>query len=284
MLKKGLGKGLDVLIPQTNIQTNVLSTGRTVLNLPCDSIIPNPYQARKHFDSQRLSELSLSIKEHGIVQPIIVRQVNNEYELVAGERRLRAAKLAGLDNIPAILKDFVELESMEVGLIENLQRENLNPMEESRAFKRLSEDFNMTQEVIAKKVGKSRSVVANSMRLLNLPEEIQNSIETELLTSGHGRTLVSITNPTQQLDVWRQMLEGNWNVRQAEAVTKKSKPIKKKLALKASDRDFVLEDLSDTLSRHLATKVAIKGSRVRGSLSISYFSQEDLERIIEAIS
>ncbi|MFA5928076.1 MAG: ParB/RepB/Spo0J family partition protein [Candidatus Margulisiibacteriota bacterium] len=278
-MKRGLGRGLDVLIPQRT----TFASGRTILNVSCAEVRPNPYQPRKQFDEQKLVELSNSIKEHGIVQPIVVRRTDDGYELVAGERRLRAAKLAGLENIPAIIRDYTNDQSIEVGLIENIQREALNPMEEARAYKRLAEEFELTQEEIAKKVGKSRSVIANATRLLNLPEEIQESISAGLLSSGHGRTLVSIIDSNEQVSVWQKMLEGAWNVRQAEAATRASKPAKARKKAERAPGDFVLTDLAETLSRHLATKVSINGDRNKGSLVIHYFSQEDLERIVEGI-
>ncbi|MFH1428234.1 MAG: ParB/RepB/Spo0J family partition protein [Candidatus Margulisiibacteriota bacterium] len=278
MVKRGLGRGLDVLIPQKS----GLTAGRTIMEISVSLIKPNPFQARKTFDEQRITELASSIQEHGVIQPIVVRKaVDGGYELVAGERRLRASKQAGAEKIPAIIKDIIDEESMEIGLIENLQRENLNAIEEAKAFKRLAEEFNLTQEQIAKKAGKSRSVIANAMRLLNLPEEIQESIQSGLLSSGHGRTLVSIIDSTQQQSIWKQMLGGNFNVRQAEAVTSKAK---KKTNRKTTEKkDIVLNDLAETLSRHLSTKVIIKGGRERGILSIHYYNQSDLERIVETI-
>ncbi|MFC1477867.1 ParB/RepB/Spo0J family partition protein [Candidatus Margulisiibacteriota bacterium] len=278
MVKRGLGRGLDVLIPQKN----GLTAGRTIMEIGIDLIKPNPYQARKNFDEQKIAELAGSIKEHGVIQPIVIRKTKDGYELVAGERRLRASKQAGATKIPAIIKDLIDEESMEIGLIENLQRENLNAIEEAKAYKRLAEEFNLTQEQISKKAGKSRSVIANAMRLLNLPEEIQESIQSGLLSSGHGRTLVSIVDSSQQQSIWKQMLGGNINVRQAEAVTSR---VKKKTNRKTKEKkDIVLNDLAETLSRHLSTKVTINGGRERGILSIHYYNQSDLERIVETIA
>jgi len=280
MVKRGLGRGLDVLIPQKN----GLAAGRTILNVKCETVKANPYQARKQFDEQKLAELAVSIREHGIIQPVVVRKAGEDYELVAGERRLRAAKLAGVETIPVIIKDLSAEQSMEIGLIENLQRENLNPIEEAAAYQRLVGEFGLTQQEIALNVGKSRSVIANTLRLLNLPAEIQESIQVGVLSSGHGRTLAGIVNPQEQVTVWKQMLEGEWTVRQAEAVVQKNRKPKQKKHSASGKTDFILNDLAETLSRHLSTKVVINGSRKRGTLAIHYFSQDDLERLISALT
>jgi len=282
MPKPKLGRGLDVLIPNKS----GLTGGRTIMNLPLSEIKENPFQARKIFDEQKIAELAESIREHGVVQPIVVRRVGEVHELVAGERRLRASKVAGLTTIPVIIKDYLPEQAMAISLIENLQRENLNSIEEASAFQRLAQEFRFTQEEIAKKVGKSRSVIANAMRLLSLPAEVQESIQGGLLSSSHGRNLASIKDEQEQIVVWRKMLEGDFNVRQAEAAVS----INKKKATSSSAKnppqksDFVLDDLLDTLSRHLGTKVTLKGSRSNGVLQIHYYSQSDLERIVEAIA
>jgi ParB family chromosome partitioning protein len=285
--KRGLGRGLDVLIPQNApvaAPRIAFAHGRTIMNLPLDSIKPNPLQPRKRFDENKLAELANSIREHGIVQPVVVRRNENGYELVAGERRLRASKLAGLELIPAIIKEMSSQASLEVALIENLQRENLDVIDEALAYQQLSEQFGLTQEQIAVKVGKSRSVVANALRMLTLPAEIQESIKGGLLSSGHGRTLAGVISPDQQIILWRQMLEGGYSVRQAEAMIgqKKQKASEKRLA-KATKPDVELTDLGEKLSRKFSTKVSVTGSQSKGSIVIHYFSREDLERLMEIL-
>ncbi len=283
MVKRGLGKGLRALIPETSVFTG----GRTILNIDVAKIMPNPRQPRSVFDQESLEELADSIKSHGIAQPILVRIRKSKYELVAGERRWRAAKKAGLNMIPAIVKDFSDEESLEIALIENLQREDLNPMDEAEAYVMLAEEFKMTQAEIAKQVGKDRSTVANMMRLTELPKEIQVSLLKEQITAGHARTILSMTNKPDQLSLWKEILKNNLTVRDVEQLV----PGKGKRASKLTGgkrrkftRNDELNDLTELLTSHLGTKVRIFGTKKRGKIEVDYFSQEDLERLMELIT
>jgi len=280
ILKRGLGRGLDALIPPPKTP---LTSGRTIMNLPPEAIHPNPHQPRKVFDEAKLQELSQSIKEHGVVQPIVVRRVGDKYELVAGERRWRASRLAGMETIPVIVREATPQHSMEIALIENLQRENLSPIEEANAYQELLSAYHHTQEELAKKLGKSRSAIANSMRLLKLPSDMQESIQTGAITAGHARTLLGIEDPHEQILLWRKMVDGDMNVREAESMTAQSK---NNAPRKASAKHRMTPDLSvaeNKFSKLLATKVNLRGTASKGVIMVHYYSQEDLERILEIL-
>jgi ParB family chromosome partitioning protein len=286
MLKRGLGKGLHALIPETSVFTG----GRTIVSIDVGKVIPNPRQPRTEFDPESLAELSESIKASGIAQPVLVRIRNGKYELVAGERRWRAARKAGLSVIPAIVKDFSDEESLEIALIENLQREDLNPMDEAEAYLKLAEEFKMTQADIAKRVGKDRSTVANMMRLTELPREIQHSIRKQQVSVGHARTILALQNQADQLSLWQEILRNNLTVRDVEQLVagKGKRASGSGAAASGRKRKFTkndeLNDVTELLMSHLGTKVRVYGSRKRGKIEIDYFSQEDLERLIEQIT
>lgn len=279
-MKKGLGKGLDALISSTNALDEVKSS---VLELKINDVEPFSEQPRKVFDQERLEALSESIKEHGVVQPIIVRNEGSRYIIVAGERRWRAAKLAGLKVIPAIVKDMSSREVMEIALIENLQREDLNPIEEAEAFQKLIEEFGMTQEEVAKVVGKSRAAIANSVRLLNLSNEIQQMISDGRLSSGHARTLITVNNPSRQKELAEQIIEKNLNVRETEKLANqeekkqgvKHKPIQKNKA--------EIKDLEEKLKSVYGTKVELLRGRDKGKFVIEYYSNDEFDRIYEML-
>ena len=280
--KRGLGKGLGALIPQGS----VFMGGRTIVNLDINSVVPNPRQPRTVFIKENLHDLASSIKEQGIIEPILTRMRDGKYELVAGERRLRAAKLAGLSIIPAIVKDFSDEQSLELSLIENLQREDLNPMDEAEGYARLISEFNLTQEEVAKKVGKDRSTVANMLRLLSLPEKIKNSLRHEEISVGHARALLAIEDQAAQLEIWRQVVKNSLNVRDVEilATGKEEKPKAKKGGRKrAYTQNAELNALVERLTTHLGTKVKLFGSPERGRIEIEYYSREDLDRILEIV-
>ncbi len=277
MQKRGLGKGLSALIPDGS----VLVGGRTIINVDINRIVPNPRQPRIEFDPVSLSELAESIKSQGVVQPILCRQKDGKYELVAGERRWRASKKAGLTLIPAIVKEFTDEESLELALVENLQREDLNAMDEAEAYQKLSKEFHLTQADIAKKVGKERSTVANIMRLLELPKEIQTSIRKGQLSVGHARPILSIEDEGEKLAMWREILKNNMTVRDVEAVVHNGASKKKNRKLIKNEE---LVDLTELLTTHLGTRVRIHGSIKKGRIEIGYFSQEDLERLIEVLT
>jgi ParB family chromosome partitioning protein len=285
MAKRGLGKGLHALIPETSVFTG----GRTIVNIDVGKVTPNPRQPRTEFDQKSLTELSESIKAQGIAQPVLVRLRSGKYELVAGERRWRAARKAGLAVIPAIIKDFSDEESLEIALIENLQREDLNPMDESEAYVRLAEEFKVTQADIAKRVGKDRSTVANMMRLAELPKEIQLSIRKGQISVGHARSILTLPSAPDQLSIWQEILKNNLTVRDVEQlVAGKGKRVAGGGTAPGRKRKFTkneeLNDVTELLTSHLGTKVRIYGSRKRGKIEIDYFSQEDLERLIEQIT
>ena len=279
--KRGLGKGLSALIPEPSVFVG----GRTIVNIDVNKIIPNPRQPRTEFPHETLNELAESIRAQGVIEPILTRMRNGRYELVAGERRWRAAKKAGLNIIPSIVKDFSDEESLEISLIENLQREDLNPMDEAEAYQRLTKEFKLSHADIAKKVGKDRSTVANMVRLLELPREIQGSLKRGQITVGHARPLLSIQSNSEKIAMWREILRGNLTVRDVEElmVSGRKIPLRQTKRRKLTKNEE-LNDLTGLLTTHLGTKVNIYGSRSRGKIEIQYFSQEDLERLIELIT
>ncbi|MBU0672224.1 MAG: ParB/RepB/Spo0J family partition protein [Candidatus Margulisbacteria bacterium] len=217
--KRGLGKGLGALIPQGSVFTG----GRTIVNIDITKVVPNPRQPRSSFAKEGLEDLASSIKEQGVIEPILVRMRTGKYELVAGERRWRAAKQAGLTVIPSIVKDFTDEQSLELALIENLQREDLNPMDEAEGYSRLIQEFKLTQDQVAKKVGKNRTTVTNMLRILTLPEKIKHSLAKEEISVGHARALLAISDAAKQLEIWKQIISNHLNVRDVEIlVTGKS--------------------------------------------------------------
>ena len=282
MIKKGLGKGLGALIPKGSVFTG----GRTIVNISIGQVVPNPRQPRSIFNESSLKELSESIKNSGVAQPILVRMRKDGYELVAGERRLRAAKMAGLVAIPAIVKDFSDEESMQLALIENLQREDLNPMDEAEAYGRLVSEFNMSQADIAKTVSKDRSTVANMLRLIELPKEVQKSLAKEEISTGHARALLSITDKEKQMSLFKEIVKNRLSVRDLEVLvyggTKHTTTHKRSRG--KSILEHVLKPWVDKLTSFLSTKVRIHGSQTRGRIEIEYFSQEDLERVLSIIT
>jgi ParB family chromosome partitioning protein len=281
MQKKGLGKGLSALIPESS----VLIGGRTIINVDVHKLHPNPRQPRGDFHPETISELAESIKAQGIAQPILARPKNGKYEIVAGERRWRASKKAGLTLIPAIIKEFSDEESLEIALVENLQREDLNPMDEAEAYNKLATEFKLTQNDISKKVGKNRSTVANMMRLLELPREIQVSIRKNQITVGHARPLLSLQSNSERTTLWKEIIKNNLTVRDVEQVIHGGKPAKQSKAKKRKHtKNAELNDLTELLTTHLGTKVRVRGSAKKGKIEIEYYSQEDLERLIEALT
>jgi ParB family chromosome partitioning protein len=281
--QRGLGKGLGALIPQGSVFTG----GRTIVNIDINNIVANPRQPRHYFDEKMLDDLAESIKAHGLAQPVLCRMREGRYELVAGERRLRASKKAGLSVIPAIIKEFTDQESLELAIIENLQREDLNPMEEAEAYKRLKDEFNLTQEQIAQKVGKNRSTIANSMRLLDLPEEIRHAIRASAITVGHARPLLKLGDSDKQKEFFEEIIKKNLNVRDVEFLImggSKTSPEKNPTKRKKLQKNLSLMPIIELLTGVLATRVKIFGSENRGKIEIDYFSKEDLERILEVIT
>ncbi|HHW56271.1 MAG TPA: ParB/RepB/Spo0J family partition protein [Clostridia bacterium] len=279
--KKGLGRGLQALIPE--YQTEEIGSIET-LNIA--DIFPNQYQPRKNFDEESLNELAESIKEHGIIQPIIVRRSQDRYEIVAGERRWRAAKIAGLSEIPAIVKDFDDLKVMEIALIENLQREDLNPIEEARAYKALMEQFNLTQEEISKRVGKSRSSIANSIRLLNLEDKVQEMVARGDITIGHAKVILALDNKALQYEAAKKIVTESLNVRDTENLVKNllNKGAKVPKKQRADRLQAYFKEIEENLCRFFGTKVKIiQRNKEKGLIQIEYYNEEDLTRILDII-
>ncbi len=291
-LGKGLGKGLDTLIPSVN-PMNINKSGSdqregekesgTMVNIT--KVEPNREQPRKNFDEDALLELSDSIKQYGVLQPILVQDRKDHYEIIAGERRWRAAKLAGLREVPVIIRDLTEKEILEISLIENIQRENLNPIEEALAYKELLTKFELKHDEIAERVSKSRAAITNSMRLLKLCEEVQRMVIEEKISTGHARALLAIEDPELQYEYAQKIFDEKLSVRDVEKLIKKmNKPEKAKKEKPEKNLDFIYQDIEEKLKSSLGTKVAVvpkeNGS---GKIEIEFFSHDDLDRILELL-
>ena len=272
--RRALGRGLDALIPtgSPEVATSSGVTDTALLRIPVDRVRPNPFQPRQQFDDTELEELASSIRANGLLQPIVVRAKGAEYELVAGERRLRAAQRAGLQEIPAIVRQVDDHEALELALIENLQRSDLNPIEEARAYERLRDEFGLTQEQIAARVGKHRSTIANALRLLRLPQDLQDELAAGRLTAGHARALLSVDSPEEQRRLAREFLRTGASVRDAE---RRAQPARKQLP------DANWRAVEDELRRLLDTKVRLLPRRDgTGKLEIEYFSLDQLNALL----
>jgi ParB family transcriptional regulator, chromosome partitioning protein len=279
--KMGLGKGLGALIPELEPEGP-----RSLLYCGIEEIHPNRSQPRKHFDEPKLQELADSIKEKGILEPLIVRRAAEGYEIVVGERRWRAAQKAGLKEIPVLLKELDDREVLELSLIENLQRDDLNPMEEAEAYKRLTEEFGLNQEELGTRLGKDRSTVANTLRLLKLPYEVREQLLRNRITPGHGRAILSLESREKQKELCGLVIQKGLSVREAENLAKRWSKTSRKVTAsekKGGDLESQLIALGDSLRRHLGTKVQIRAKGKRGKIEIEYYSFEDLERIVETI-
>lgn len=296
-LGRGLGRGLDAMISDTakprsadKAQEKPLQQETNpkdkVFMVKLSQVEPNRKQPRKQFDEDALLELAESIKQFGVLQPLLVQKKDDYYEIIAGERRWRASKLAGVKEIPVIVKNFSEQEAVEISLIENIQRENLNPIEEAAAYKRLMEEFHLKQDTIAERVAKSRTAVTNSMRLLKLDERVQQMLIDEMLTTGHARALLSIENKELQYSTAVKVFDEKLSVRETEKLVKevlnpaqKEKPQEKDRA-----QDLIYEQLEEKIKGIIGSKVAIhRKTKDKGKIEISYFSQEELERIVELL-
>ncbi|TGV31435.1 ParB/RepB/Spo0J family partition protein [Mesorhizobium sp. M00.F.Ca.ET.186.01.1.1] len=278
-MSRGLGKGLNALIT-----SNLIEEGEQVKEVSVSEIRPNPYQPRKEFEQSAIDELAHSIREHGIIQPLIVRKSIKGFELVAGERRLRAAKLAGLKQVPVVVKAYTDQQLMEIALIENLQRENLNPLEEAEAYEKLIAHHEYTQEQLAQRIGKSRPHVANMLRLLQLPESIRKLVAATELTMGHARALLSVADENMQMQLAKDVVGKGLNVRQLEELVKQlnvSRETKKK---KPAKNEPILIEMEERLRSRFGTAVKIKKGAKRGKIEIDFYSQEDLQRIIEILN
>ena len=294
--KAGLGKGLDSLI------TNKVDPAKAVSNSPVkdeksiegilmdiNKVEPNREQPRKNFDEDALLELSESIKQFGVLQPLLVQDKKGYYEIIAGERRWRAAKMAGLKEVPVIIKDLTEQEIVEISLIENIQRENLNPIEEAIAYKRLLTEFNLKQDEVAERVSKSRTAVTNSMRLLKLNEKVQQMVIDDMITTGHARALLGIENQEKQFQVAQKIFDEKLSVRETEKLVKKIQQEKEESKPKKEEKidpkmEAILSDLEETMKGILGTKVAInRKDEKKGKIEIEYYSMDELDRIIDLI-
>lgn len=280
MEKKALGKGLDALLPPVRLSR--AEDTADVQRIPIDQIVPNRYQPRQTFLQQELTELTASIKESGVIQPIMVRRKGDGvYELIAGERRWRASKEAGLTVIPAVLKNCTDQESLLLALVENLQREDLNPMETARAYSRMMKEFGLTQEAVAAKVGRDRSSVANFIRLTHLPLDLQGLVEGGTLSTGHAKALLSLSTPEAQLRVAKLVTAGNLSVRQTEKLVEQSIIAKQPVA--RTPRTTQWRHLEDRLQKRLGTKVTLHPRGQGGKLVIHYFSSEELDGVVETL-
>lgn len=303
--RNGLGKGLDSLIPDKSdkIGKNVAKksanaakapeneeeslkneerTGETLLKI--NQVEPNRDQPRKEFDEDALLELADSIKQYGVLQPLLVQKKNDYYEIIAGERRWRAAKIAGIKEIPVVIKSYSEQEIVEISLIENIQRENLNPIEEAMAFKRLLEEFNLKQDEVAERVSKSRTAVTNSMRLLKLSDKVKQMIVDDMISTGHARALLAIDDEEQQYIIATKVFDEKLSVRETEKLVKSLKNPKKPAEKEKIEHTFVYKDIAEKMKNIMGTKVNINAkANGKGRIEIEYYSEDELERIYDLI-
>lgn len=281
--KSGLGRGLDALIPGWE-ETPIAGPGDKVVQVPVAAISPNPHQPRKQFDDEALEDLASSIREHGIIQPLILilAQDANHYTLIAGERRLRAAKIAGLSEVPAIIRSATEQQQLEFAIIENVQREDLNPLERARAYQNLLEGFSLTHDEIARRVGKSRVTVTNTLRLLNLPVIAQKALMNSEISEGHARALLGLPNDRAIETALETVVSLNLNVRQAEALVSKLVG-KAPRPLSPTPRSPEVEDLENKLRQFFHTKVSLNKGARGGTISIAFYSDEELNAILDSL-
>lgn len=291
--KKGLGKGLDSLIPDNKSMKSVTSektveskedaaakSGVQVMKI--NEVEPNRDQPRKNFDEDALLELSDSIKQFGVLQPLLVRKRKDYYEIIAGERRWRAAKLAGVKEVPVIEKEYTDQEILEIGLIENIQRENLNPIEEAIAYKRLLEEFNLKQDEVAERVSKSRTAVTNSIRLLKLSDKVQQMIIDDMISTGHARALLAIDDPELQYTLANKIFDEKLSVRETEKLVKEIKNPKKPKEKKPVANSFIYQDLEEKMKSVFGTKVSIASKgKGKGKIEIEYYSDDELEHLFD---
>ncbi len=292
----GLGKGIDALMSEAEKEVGNENTAATAANgtvsgemeIDVDKLLPNPHQPRTEFDKDALQELADSIKEHGVIQPVLVEKADGDnYYIIAGERRTRAAKLAGLTKIPVRVQSFSEEKKLEVALIENIQREDLNALEEALAYRKLMDMCGITQDEVARRVGKNRTTVTNALRLLKLPENMQTSLANDEITAGHARALLSVTNPADQRILFARILGQDLSVRETERQAAElnggGKAAVKAKPKKAEKKDPDISSLEEQFIEALGTKVQLKGSLDKGSLQIEYFSRDDLDRIFNLL-
>ena len=280
MEKKALGRGLEALLPTSGVKT--LLEDKEIQELPIEHIIPNRYQPRREFSDSELVELAESVKQNGLLQPILVRRKGDGFfELIVGERRLRAARLAGLHSVAAIVRNSNDEQAIELALVENLQRKDLNPMETARAYHRMVQEFSFTHETIAQRLGKDRSSIANLVRLVNLPSEIQQLIESDLISTGHAKVILGLESSEKQIKLARRIAQEQLSVRQAEGeVARESRWRKGK---RVAWRRKPYPDLEERIQKHLGTRVTILKGKRSGKVVIHYFSAAELERLLEVL-
>lgn len=276
--KYGLGKGLGALIPEEE----TIEQNNSIAAIDINLIKANEDQPRKNFDKEKIMQLAESIKEHGVIQPVVLKKDGNTYTIIAGERRWRAAKSINLKEIPAVIMDLSDKAVLEVSLIENIQREDLNPIEEAVAFKKLIEDFNLTQEELSKRIGKSRTAVTNCMRLLNLDDRVKEYLIDGVITEGHGRALLAIENHDLQYKIAQTIIDESLSVREVEKLIRDlSKPSKEKIEEK---ENIYHKDIKERLEGYFGTRVSLTNKKNKGKIEIEYYSEEDLQRILDILS
>lgn len=279
-MSKRLGKGLDALIPSLTVNDE-----DKVVDIPLSQLRANPYQPRKTFDEESIKELAESIRQHGVIQPIIARSVLRGYEIIAGERRFRASQYCGNSTIPVVVRNFTDQQVMEIALIENLQRENLNAMEIAVAYQGLMDQFSLTQEELSLKVGKSRSHIANFLRLLALPEEVKDHVSRGTLSMGHARAIVGLKDPDMVKQLATQCIEQQWSVRELEEAVQQldHRPGEAKAKPKVRKKDPFIDHMEESLRERFKTTVKIKHNKDKGKIELNYYSQQDLERLLELL-
>ena len=286
MNRKALGKGINALIPDFEMGVPESDENGPAKNteLLIDEISPNRFQPRKYFDDNKLEELVASIRENGVLQPILVQKANTGYELVVGERRWRASKKAGLKKIPALIREVTDAQALELAIIENIHRQDLNPIEEADAYARLSDEFALTQEMIAKKVGKSRTAVTNTLRLLKLSRNIKEDLISGKISMGHARALLGLDNAGQREALRKEIFKQDLTVRQTESrVSRLKQPVPTKPVSLVSKKNIFIKSLAKELERRLGTKVDIQPTKKGGKLVVTYYSDDDLDRIQDLI-
>ena len=286
MNRKALGKGINALIPDFEMGVPESHENGPAKNteLLIDEISPNRFQPRKYFDDDKLEELVTSIRDNGVLQPIVVQKVEAGYELVVGERRWRASKKAGLKKIPAVIREVTEAQALELAIIENIHRQDLNPIEEADAYARLADEFALTQEMIAKRVGKSRTAVANTLRLLKLSRNIKEDLISGKISMGHARALLGLDNAGQMEVLRKEIFKQDLTVRQIESrVSRLKQSVSKKPVSLVSKKNIFIKDLEKEFERRLGTKVDIKSAKKGGKLVVTYYSDDDLDRIKDLI-
>lgn len=291
--RKGLGRGLNTLIPSAPIpdakleniaEMNQNKPEHPEMTLPINEIEPNPNQPRNQFDEDSLQELADSIEQYGVLQPLLVKKKDGYYEIIAGERRWRAAKMAGVEEVPVIVRDFDENEIVEIALIENIQREDLSPIEEAMAYQRLMKEYHLKQDQIAEKVSKSRAAITNSLRLLKLDPRVQNMLEEEMISTGHARALLAIHDGDMQYEIAVKVFDEKLSVRDIEKMVKELNRPKKEKKKEETEYQFLYRDLEESMKQILGSKVSIKNKKNnKGKIEIEYYSRDELERIVDMI-